>query len=133
VTDYELQQLMGIWATNVAVWMIFLVGLLIAYLLTAYLSGRNLTRAQARILTALMLWFSFIIVAHVYAGFQNIIDARELASFGYTRLRRETAFQWLVTVGCALAPLACVNFMYRIRHPRYTAPVRRPTPGERPA
>jgi len=126
MNDYELFDLMGRWETNVNLMVISLVVLLSAYLLVAHIAGRNLPRTQVMILTCLMLWFSFIIISNIYAGLQTLIDMRELAAFGYTRLRREMVFKWLVTLGCSLAPFICVKFMLHVRHPPGLKDRRRP-------
>ena len=126
MNDYELFDLMGRWETNVDLMIIALVVLLSAYLLVAHIAGQNLPRSQVMIITGLMLWFSFMIITNIYASLQALIDMRESASFGYTRMRRETLFKWLVTVGCLLAPFFCVKFMFHVRHPPGLKNRRRP-------
>jgi hypothetical protein len=117
MSDYELFDLMGRWETNVTIMVIFLVALLSAYLLVAHLAGRSLQRRQIYLLTGLMLWFSFIVISHIYTSLQTLIDVRELAFFGYTTLRKAALYKWLVTLGCSLAPFICVIFMFQMRHP----------------
>jgi hypothetical protein len=114
----------------VAIWVIFLALILATYLLVAYVAGELLSRPQATIITGVMLWFSFISISHIYAGLQTLIELRELAFFGYTFLRKATVFKWLATIGCTVAPLVCIKFMYHVRHPRFAAPVR-PTTSQR--
>ena len=124
MTDYELFELMGTWEANVAIWMIFQSLTLATYLLVAYVVGENLKRSQATIITGIMLWFSFISVSHIYASLQALIELRELAMFGYAFLKKAVVFKWLATIGCTVAPLVCIKFMFHIRHPRFEAPVR---------
>lgn len=130
MTDYELFELMGTWETNVAIWVIFLALTLATYLLVAYVAGELLRRPQVTIITGVMLWFSFISISHIYASLQTLIELRELAMYGYTFLKTATFFKWLATIGCTVAPLVCIKFMFHIRHPRFEAPVR-PTTSQR--
>jgi hypothetical protein len=116
MTEYELLDLMGTWKANAAFAVLSLLLLLVAYLLLAHVAGRALPRGQAIIITGLMLWFSSIIIAGVYTSLQTLIDIRELASFGYSVIRQAIFFKWVITLGCALAPLACIKFMYHVRH-----------------
>jgi hypothetical protein len=128
MTEYELLDLMGTWKANAAFAIMSLLLLLAAYLLMAYIAGRALPRGQAVIITALMLWFSGIIIAGIYTSLQTLIEIRELGLFGYSLIRRAIFFKWVITLGCALAPLACIKFMYHVRHP---VPDRlRPRPSE---
>lgn len=124
MTDYELFDLIGTWEINLTIWVIFLGLTLATYLLVAYAVGENLKRQPITIITGVMLWFSFISISHIYAGLQTLIELRELAVFGYTFLRKAIIFKWLATIGCSVAPLVCIKFMYHIRHPRFEAPVR---------
>mgnify|MGYP003548264739 CR=1 FL=1 len=117
MTEYELFDLMGTWKANAGFATISLLLLLAAYLLVAYFAGRALPRVQAVIITCLMLWFSFIIVTAMYTSLQTLVELRELALVGYTVVRRAIFFKWLITLGCALAPLACIKFMFHVRHP----------------
>jgi hypothetical protein len=117
MTAYELLDLMGTWKANAALAVMSLLVLLGAYLLMAYVAGRSLRRGQVVIITCLMLWFSCIIIAAMYTSLQTLIELRELGSFGYTEIRRARLFKWVITLGCSLAPLACVQFMLYVRHP----------------
>ena len=126
MTDYELFELMGTLEANVAIWMIFLGLTLATYLLIAYLIGENLKRPQVSIITSLMLWFSFIAIAHIYASLQTLIELRELAAYGYTFLRKAAFFKWFATMGCSIAPFICIKFMFNVRQPRFEVPVRPP-------
>jgi hypothetical protein len=117
MTEYELLDLMGTWKANAAFSVMSLLLLVAAYLLMAHFAGRLLPRGQAVIITCLMLWFSFIIIAALYTSLQTLIELRELGAFGYTVVRRAIFFKWVVTLGCSLAPLACIKFMFHARHP----------------
>jgi hypothetical protein len=117
MTDYEIFDLIGMLQIKLAIWVIFLAVILSVYLRVAYVIGKDLPRQQAVIITVLMLLFSFIAVPKIYGGFQMLIEMREAAFFGYTRLKGEAVFKWLVTLGCSLAPLICVKFMSHVRHP----------------
>jgi hypothetical protein len=108
----------------VAIWVIFLALTLATYLLVAYVAGELLRRPQVTIITGVMLWFSFISISHIYDGLQTLIELREFAMFGYSFLRKATIFKWLAAIGCTVAPLVCIKFMYHVRHPRFDAPVR---------
>ena len=116
--NLEIYSVLGLWETNVVVSVIFLVVLLAAYLAASYRAGPYLRRSQAFVLTGLMLWFSYLIIAHIHSALQIMIDMREQAFFGYTTLRKAAVFKWLVTLGCSVAPLACIRFMLHMRHPR---------------
>jgi hypothetical protein len=118
---------MGTWKANAAFAVMSLLLLLVAYLLLAHVAGRALPRGQAIIITGLMLWFSGIIIAGVYTSLQTLVEIRELGLFGYSIIRRAIFFKWVITLGCALAPLACIKFMYQVRHPLDR---RRPRPSE---
>lgn len=116
--DFEIYNVLGIWESNLILLVLLLAVLLSAYLAASYLVGRRLRRSQVFVLTGLMLWFSFMIIAQLHAAMDIMIDMRELAFFGYTTIRNATVFKWFITVGCALAPLACIRFMIHMRHPR---------------
>jgi hypothetical protein len=122
---------MGGWETNLILLVFFLVALLVAYLAAAYLVGNHLRRSQVFVITGLMLWFSFMIIAQIHSALGVMIDMRELAFFAYTTLRKANAFKWLVTVGCSLAPLACIHFMAHMRHPRRADDPRLPPKARR--
>ena len=117
MSAYELLDLMGTWKASAALAVMSLLLLLGAYLLMAYVAGRSLRRAQAIIITCLMLWFSCIIIAGLYTSLQTMIELRELGAFGYTEIRRARLLKWVITLGCSLAPLACIQFMFHARHP----------------
>jgi hypothetical protein len=116
--NFEIYKVLGLWETNLVVLVIVLVVLLAAYLAAAYRAGPYLRRSQVFIITGLMLWFSYLIIAHIHSALQVMIDMREQAFFGYMTLRKAAVFKWLVTMGCSLAPLACIRFMLHMRHPR---------------
>ena len=116
--NFEIYSVLGLWEANLVVLVILLVLLLSAYLLAGYRAGPYLRRSQVFVLTGLMLWFSYLIIAHIHSALQIMIDMREQAFFGYTTLLKATVFKWLVTLGCSLAPLACIRFMLHMRHPR---------------
>jgi hypothetical protein len=117
MTEYELLDLMATWKANTAFSVISLLLLLGGYLLVAHSAGRHLPRGQAVIITCLMLWFSFIIITALYTSLQTLIELREIGLVGYTVVRRAIFFKWLMTLGCSLAPLACIKFMFHVRHP----------------
>lgn len=116
--DFEIYNVLGIWESNLILLLVLYILLLSAYLVAAYLAGRRLRSSQVIVITLLMLWFSFMIIAHIHSAMGVMIDMRQLAFFGYTTIRNATAFKWFITVGCALAPLACIRFMVHMRHPR---------------
>lgn len=118
MTEYELLDLMATWKANAAFSEMSLVSLLSVYLLVAYFSGKNLPRPQVIIITALMLWFSFIIIAALHTSLQTLIDLRILGSIGYSVVRKAIFFKWVLTLGCSLAPFFCIKFMFHMRHPR---------------
>jgi hypothetical protein len=117
MTSYELFVLMGTWKASAALAVMSLLLLLGAYLLMAHVAGRSLRRVQVIIVTCLMLWFSCIIIAALYTSLQTLIELREIALFAYSEIRWARLFKWLITLGCALAPLACIQFMFHARHP----------------
>lgn len=117
MTGYEILDLMTTRNADAAFAVMSLLLLQCAYLLVAYLAGRQLHRQQVVIVTCLMLWFSLLIVAAIYTNLQALIELRELAEFGYSVVRRAIFFKWVITLGCAVAPLACIKFMYHVRHP----------------
>jgi hypothetical protein len=116
MSEYELLDLMGTSKANAAFAVLSLLVLLFAYLLLAHVAGRQLRRGQVVMITCLMLWFSGIIIAGMHASLQTLIELRELGAFGYTVIRRAIFFKWVVTLGCALAPFACIQFMFHVRH-----------------
>lgn len=116
MTEYELLDLMGTWKANAALALMALLLLLAAYVLLAQIAGRTMLRSQVVIVTCLMLWFSGIIIAAVYTSLQTLIDLRELGSYGYTTIRRAKFFMWLITLGCSIAPLACIHYMILVRY-----------------
>jgi hypothetical protein len=117
MSAYELLDLMGKWKAIAALAVMSLFVLLAAYLLMAHIAGRSLRRAQAIIITCLMLWFSCIIIVALYTSLQTLIELREIGLFAYSEIRWARLFKWVITLGCALAPLACVQFMFHARHP----------------
>lgn len=117
MTEYELLDLMGTSKAIAAFALTSLLLLLFAYLLLAHVAGRQLRRGQAIIITCLMLWFSSIIIAGMYSSLQTLIELRELGGWGYTVIRRAIFFKWVITLGCAVAPFACIQFMFHVRHP----------------
>jgi hypothetical protein len=117
MTGYEVLDLMATRNADAAFAVMSLLLLLSAYLLVAYFAGRQLPRQQVVIITCLMLWFSLLIVAAIYTNLQTLIELRELAEFGYSVVRRAKFFKWVITLGCSVAPLACIKFMYHVRHP----------------
>jgi hypothetical protein len=119
MTEYELFDLMGTWNTRAAISTFALVLLLTGYLLVAYFAGKNLPRSQTTLITCMMLWFSIMIISSLYTSLQTIIELREVASFAYTTIRRAIFFKWIITLGCLLTPLACIKFMYHVRHSRF--------------
>ncbi len=117
MSAYELLDLMGTWKAIASLAVMSLLLLLGAYLLMAYVAGRSLRRGQAIIITCLMLWFSCIIIAAMYTSLQTLIELREIGLFAYSEIRWARLFKWVITLGCALAPLACIQFMFHVRHP----------------
>ena len=117
MSAYELLDLMGIWKAIASLAVMSLLLLLGVYLLMAYVAGRSLSRAQAIIVTCLMLWFSCIIIAALYTSLQTLIELREIGLFAYSEIRWARIFKWVITLGCSLAPLACIQFMFHARHP----------------
>ena len=117
MSAYELFDLMGTWKAVASLAVMSLLLLLGIYLLMAYVAGRSLSRVQAIIVTCLMLWFSCIIIAVLYTSLQTLIELREIALFAYSEIRWARLFKWLITLGCSLAPLACIQFMFHARHP----------------
>jgi hypothetical protein len=117
MSAYELLDLMGKWKAIAALAVMSLFVLFAAYLLMAHVAGRSLRRAQAVIITCLMLWFSCIIIVILYTSLQTLIELREIGLLAYSEIRWARLFKWVVTLGCALAPLACVQFMFHARHP----------------
>jgi hypothetical protein len=131
--NFEIYSVLGAWETNLILLVVLFILLLSAYLVAAYLAGNYLRRSQAFVITGLMLWFSFMIIVEIHSAMQFMIDMRELAFFGYTTLRKATIFKWLVTVGCSLAPLACIRFMVHTRHPRRADDINTPRGARRRA
>lgn len=129
--DFEIFSVLGAWETNIILLVALLILLLASYMTAAYRAGRYLRRPQVFALTSLMLWFSFMIIALIHSSLQIMIDMRELAFFGYTTLRKATAFMWIITVGCSLAPLASILFMLHMRHPRRADDPRVPAKARR--
>ncbi|NQX87117.1 MAG: hypothetical protein HRT77_00480 [Halioglobus sp.] len=129
--NFEIYAVLSAWQTNLILWVILLIFLLSAYLIASYLVGKYLRRSQVIVMTGLMLWFSALIVIEINLAMQFMIDMRELAFFGYTALRKATAFKWLVSVGCAIAPLACIRFMVHMRHPRRADDMNTPRGAQR--
>ncbi len=117
MSAYELLGLMGLWKAIASFAVLSLLLLLVAYLLMAHVAGRSLSRVQAIIVTCLMLWFSCIIIAVLYTSLQTLIELREIGLFAYSEIRWARLFKWLITLGCSLAPLACIQFMFHARHP----------------
>lgn len=129
--NFEIYAVLGSWETNLILLVLLFILLLSAYLTVAYLVGNYLRRSQVFVITGLMLWFSFMIIVEIHASLQAMTDVRELAFFGYTTLRKATAFKWLVTVGSSLAPLACIRFMVHMRHPRRADDINTPRGARR--
>ena len=117
MSAYELLDLMGKWKAIAALELMSLLLLLAAYLLMAHVAGRSLHRTQAIIITCLMLWFSCIIIAALYTSLQTLIELREIALFAYSEIRWARIFKWVIALGCSLAPLTCIHFMFHARHP----------------
>jgi hypothetical protein len=117
MSAYELLDLMGEWRAIVALELMSLLLLLTAYLFLAQFAGRSLHRVQAIIITCLMLWFSFIIIAALYSSLQTLIELRQIGLVAYSEIRWARLFKWVITLGCSLAPLACIHFMVHARHP----------------
>lgn len=122
MTSYEVLDLLATWKANAALSEMSLLLVLSAYLLIAYLAGRYLPRPQVVIITCLMLWFSYIIIAALHTSLQTIIDLNILGSAGYSVVRKAIFFKWVLTLGCSLAPLFCIKFMFHMRHPRLEEP-----------
>jgi len=116
MSAYELLDLMGTWKAIALLTLLSLSLLLAAYLLMAHATGRSLRRGQVIIITCLMLWFSCIIVAAMYGSLQTLVELREIGLFAYSEIRWARFFKWAITLGCALAPLACIQFMLYVRH-----------------
>jgi hypothetical protein len=129
--NFDIYAVWGTWETNLILLLVLLMLLLSAYLVAGYLAGKYLRRSQVFVITGLMLWFSFVLIAQIHSAMQVMIDMRELAFFGYTTLRKATAFKWLITVGCSLAPLACIRFMAHMRHPRRADDLNTPRGAQR--
>lgn len=117
MTEYELLNLIATSKMSVALAVLSLLALLSAYLAVAHFAGRKLPRPHAFTLTSLMLWFSFLIITAMHTSFGSLIDLQELGGFAYTAIRRTIVFKWLATLGCSLAPILCIKFMYEARHP----------------
>jgi len=117
MSAYELLDLMGTWKAIALFAVLSLLLLLGAYLLMAHVAGRSLLRVQVIIVTCLMLWFSCMIIAGLYTSLQTLIELREIGLFAYSEIRWARLFKWVITLGCALAPLACIHFMFHARHP----------------
>jgi len=117
MSAYELLDLMGTWKAIALFAVLSLLLLLGAYLLMAHVAGRSLLRVQVIIVTCLMLWFSCMIIAGLYTSLQTLIELREIGLFAYSEIRWARLFKWVITLGCSLAPLACIHFMFHARHP----------------
>ena len=84
------------------------------YLLVAYLAGKNLTRLQAVIISTLYVSFAAFNTIAVASYFQSAVY------FGHTYGAGRTP-HWPVYVVATLFPLgilACLKFMWDVRHPR---------------
>jgi hypothetical protein len=122
MTAYELLDLLATWKANAAFAEMSLLSVFTAYLLVAYFVGRDLPRPQVVIITCLMLWFSFAIIAAMHSSLQTLIDIRILGSVGYSVVKQAIFFKWVLTLGCSVGPFLCIKFMFHMRHPRVEGP-----------
>lgn len=84
------------------------------YLLVAYLVGKSLTTFQVVVVTGLFVYFGVISSLSVYGYYQSA------AFWGQTYgLGRAEYWLWrVITPACILGILACLKFMWDIRHPK---------------
>ena len=116
--EIQLYGVLSAWGSNVIMLLALQLIVLGSYLITAQRVGTLLSNQQVFILTCCLLFFSFVLTAYIYSSLQVMIDVRELALFGYTTLRNAALFKWIVSLGCLIAPLACISFMLHARRPR---------------
>ena len=84
------------------------------YLLVAYLVGKTLTRFQVLVITGLFVYFGVISTYSVFTYFESAAYWGQTYGEG-----RAPYWAWKVIVpACAIGILACLKFMWDVRHPK---------------
>ena len=95
-----------------------------AYLITAYLVGQKLTRAQAGVITSLYLvWIASVIIGQIGAGATYVRLVNALSEIGSVAISQTAEIETPVSIYSftfvqLASVIASLWFMWSVRHPR---------------
>lgn len=94
------------------------------YLIAAYFIGRELSRFQTIVISALFLLFTFSFIGAIYAGLNNILAITTqypVQIHGWLNYASKPLNMLLVVVD-SLGVIVALIFMWNIRHPKRDLP-----------
>jgi hypothetical protein len=120
MTEAELfESAQTVWSNYITCMSIFIT-IVSAYLIVAYIAGRNLTRPQVILVNALFVSFSVYAITAMY-GFSRVATELASLSIGMSTQRSEVGVTTVPTIALLVfIPLAsaCLKFMWDVRHPK---------------
>ena len=120
LTAYELLDVMASWKADTAFGITSLMSIFSAYLLVAYIVGSRLTKAQVLIITGLMMWFAGITISQLSINLRSLVEFNKIDHEFYGAnadiLVWSVFARWTVVSGCIAVLLACLKFMWDVRH-----------------
>jgi hypothetical protein len=118
MTEYELVDSIVSYNSTMQAWLTVFVTVLTAYLITAHVAGKNLTRSQVIILNFLFLIYSFLFVFAVHSAGERCLElAIEVKAINPSRsigLTRDIFLICLATMVVSI--VVALKFMWDVRH-----------------
>lgn len=117
MTEYELADALGTYASAMQAWVATYISLLSAFLVVAYVVGKNLTTSQIIIICGGFLFFTFMCVASFFGVANRTIGfAAELKQLRPDRIYvASDEALWVMSSLMLLAIFACLKFMWDVR------------------
>lgn len=120
MTEYELLDLIGTWKADTASGVTTFISILSAYILTAYIAGANMTRAQVAVISLLMIFYSALLIFQISVNQLSIIEYHEMIrpDWGEKAIRNGVFTIWAIGITGVISILATLWFMWSVRQPR---------------
>ena len=120
MTEYELIDLVGTHASSAQISAQMLITLCSGYLVVAWFVGKQLSRAQVMTVNALFIFFH-LGLCFSWQNKMQVVSTLSKELVAQNPLRDAAPFEYIIPlseVGIFMALLACLGFMWNIRHPK---------------
>jgi len=120
MTEYELIDALGTYASAMQAWAATYISVLSAFLVAAYLVGKKLTASQVIIIGTGFVFFAGMCVANFFGISNRTIEfAAELKQLRPDRIYVSSdEALWFISSLMFLGIIACLKFIWDIRHPK---------------